>query len=317
MKKLLLAVLCIAAPSVGLAESPPTRAADAPSVRNSGSLDPQRAEKQRQEFDARLASVRALQDALRRIAKEKNATARVADDDAKITRLVRDAENSAGSDPARAKAMLDEAYAAARTSIESLKGGETVGGRPASERSNVIPSESAAQKQRRDFDSRLASVRALQEALQRIAKEKNATARIAQTDRKITELMGDAERQAARDLPGARAKLDDAYLNAKLGVESLRHGETLVRSLNFASKEEEFRYEVDRNDAHLLLIKLLLEEKANDARVTDFVERAKALRQEGDALAARGDHAKAVERLEGSTRELQRAIRNAGVLIPG
>ena len=39
----------------------------------------------------------------------------------------------------------------------------------------------------------------------------------------------------------------------------MRSGDTLVRSLNFASKEEEYRYEIDRNDTHQMLIKVLVE----------------------------------------------------------
>jgi hypothetical protein len=95
-----------------------------------------------------------------------------------------------------------------------------------------------------------------------------------------------------------------------------------VRSLNFASKEEEYHYEIDRNDTHLMLIKVLVEEKraanpALDQQVGGFVTKARELRNKAEAAAGHKDHAEAVKLLEESTAELVRAIRNAGIYIPG
>jgi len=89
-----------------------------------------------------------------------------------------------------------------------------------------------------------------------------------------------------------------------------------------ASKEEEYHYEIDRNDTHLMLIKVLVEEKrannpALDQQVQGFVVKAKDLRTAAETAAAKRDHAQAVKLLEDSTVELVRAIRNAGIYIPG
>ena len=105
---------------------------------------------------------------------------------------------------------------------------------------------------------------------------------------------------------------------AKAGISGLRSGDTLVRSLNFASKEEEYHYEVDRNNTHQMLIKVLLEDKkAADAMIQTYVTKARELRGRADAAAAAKDYGGAVRLLEESTAELVRAIRNAGVYIPG
>ena len=48
-----------------------------------------------------------------------------------------------------------------------------------------------------------------------------------------------------------------------------------------------------------------------------LAERARGLRTKADELARRGDHAAAVRMLEDSTGELVKAIRGAGVYIPG
>jgi len=94
-----------------------------------------------------------------------------------------------------------------------------------------------------------------------------------------------------------------------------------VRSLSFTSKEEEYRYEIDRNDTHRMLVTVLLQDKRGAAGVDAMVERstlaAAALRKAADEQAARREFDAAVKTLEDSTRELVRAIRAAGVYIPG
>lgn len=186
----------------------------------------------------------------------------------------------------------------------------------------AAPEQVTAAKLRSDFDARLESVKALHEAHQRIIAEKPGTPGSAEASDAVGKLVREAERLAlAGDLAPARASLDRAYLIAKAAVSSMRSGDTLVRSLDFASKEEEYRYEIDRNDTHRMLIMVLLAEKREragvDRMVEDFLERAALLRAEAQAAAARGDHARGVRLLEDSTRELIRAIRGAGVYIPG
>jgi HPt (histidine-containing phosphotransfer) domain-containing protein len=126
--------------------------------------------------------------------------------------------------------------------------------------------------------------------------------------------------QAGR-LDEGRRSLNAAYEMAKGTIEELRGGDTLVRALEFASKEEEYRYELDRNDTHQMLITVLVEEKRSsrgvDQMVTKYVQRAQTLRGEAERQAGAGDFAKAVATLEQSTKELVRAIRSAGVYIPG
>ena len=97
----------------------------------------------------------------------------------------------------------------------------------------------------------------------------------------------------------------------------MRSGDTLVRSLDFATKEEEYRYELDRNDTHQMLVRVLLEGKPRTPGQQTFIDKALQLRGEADAAAVGRDHTAAVKLLEESTRELIRAIRSAGVFIPG
>ena len=92
-----------------------------------------------------------------------------------------------------------------------------------------------------------------------------------------------------------------------------------MRSLNFATPEEEYHYEIDRNDTHRMLVQMLLKDKRGgaDAMVDQAVSASGRLRTQAEAEAARNDHKTAIKTLEESTRELVKAIRAAGVYIPG
>lgn len=188
----------------------------------------------------------------------------------------------------------------------------------------AAPEEVTAKKLEADYKARLDSVNALLGAYRRVANEKGSAAKtVSETVAQIDKSVAEAARLAqGGKFKEGRAELDRAYLVAKAGISSLRSGDTLVRSLNFASKEEEYHYEIDRNDTHQMLIKVLVEEKrANnpmlDQQVQGFVAKAKELRIAAEAAAAKRDHAQAVKLLEDSTVELVRAIRNAGIYIPG
>ena len=185
------------------------------------------------------------------------------------------------------------------------------------------PEEVTGEKTRRDFDARLESARALLVAQQRIAQEKGNSREATDAARSIHDQIARAEQQvAAGQTDVARTTIDRAYLTARVSIESMRRGDTLVRSLAFASKREEYDYEIDRNETHRMLITVLLSERkdASGAMPADMkahVDRAAQLRGEAEQQGRRGDHESAVRTLEDSTRELVRAIRMGGIYIPG
>lgn len=182
------------------------------------------------------------------------------------------------------------------------------------------PEQVTGQKKQQDYAARKESVDALLDALKRINTEKRASK--TEVIRKIETLTQDANAAfAAGDVERARSLIDQAYVTARMAIESLRGGDTLVRSLNFATKEEEYHYEVDRNETHQMLIRILVTEKqaagAVDPRLKSFVDRAGELRKAADQQAGKKNFDEAVRIIEESTKELQRAIRNAGIFIPG
>lgn len=182
----------------------------------------------------------------------------------------------------------------------------------------AAPDEVRAKKLENDYKMRLDSVNALLGAYKRVSGEKSAKG-VAETVAQIEKSVADADKLAkASKFKEGREELDRAYLVAKAGVSSLRSGDTLVRSLNFANKEEEYHYEIDRNNTHQMLIKVLVDgAKAEDGMIKSYVGKANELRNQAEAAAAKKDYVDAIKLLEDSTAELVRAIRNAGIYIPG
>jgi len=175
-----------------------------------------------------------------------------------------------------------------------------------------------AEKAQADFERRLESARALLDAQRRVSAEKGKGAEALRTAEQKMDVA--LKLRAEGRMSAALGELEQAYLIAKASLGSLRQGDTLVRSLNFASKEEEYRYELDRNDTHQMLLRVLLDgkrETASGDSVATYVERARGLRVRAEDAARRGDHAAAVRDLEDATTELVKAIRGAGVYIPG
>lgn len=257
-----------------------------------------------EQLQRRLQSVGTLiesSSAARQIESSGEAAAREKRDNARLLHREATATLQSGDAPGAAR-LLDQA------TREMMNGARL-----------ARPDQVVGVKNQRDFDARLDSARALLVAQQRITLEKGSRAEALQATRRIEGLILDAERRvAAGRLDEARPLVDRAYLLARVSIESLRRGDTLVRSLQFASKREEYAYEIDRNDTHRMLIQLLLSERKDAAALMQgFVDRAAGLRREAEAAAGRGEHEAAIKGLEDATRELVRAIRVGGIYIPG
>lgn len=183
----------------------------------------------------------------------------------------------------------------------------------------AAPEEVHRDKAKADYVNRRESVKALMVAQKRVSTEKGGVAGAEETARNVDKLLVEAEKHAAEGkFDKARSVADEAYLLAKASVGQMRSGDTLVRALNFANKEEEYKYELDRNDSLQMLYKVLIEQKGNsNPMVVAQVKKAQDLRVEAEAAAARKDHVVGIKLLEESTGQLVRAIRSAGIFIPG
>ncbi len=177
-------------------------------------------------------------------------------------------------------------------------------------------------KKQQDFNSRYESVKALLDAHKRVSLEKNvgesAVAVETQADAAMRASLSKFEKG---ELDEAMVSINSAYLSVKLSLTKMRSGETLVRSLHFATKEDEYNYELDRNETHKMLVNVLLREKLSDTRLAKLIEtpmnKADELRNQAIQDAEADDFEAAIKTLEESTQHIIRAIRSAGIYIPG
>ena len=178
------------------------------------------------------------------------------------------------------------------------------------------------QKDLRDFENRQSSLDALLAAHERIMKEKGKSqlhtlllAEIEEDSAMADSLLSDGR------IEEARVHLDRAYEVTMLSVEHARTGETLTRELKFDTPRDEYAYELDRNDTHRMLVTMLLKDKLDNQRIQDriagFMEAAESYREVALKHADAGNFDEATGALELSTNELVKAIRGAGVYIPG
>ena len=182
--------------------------------------------------------------------------------------------------------------------------------------------EITAEKKQRDYKDRLGSINALMEAHDRVSNEKGKQAEGIELKQLVLDKVSKANSLLkSGQMDEARVVLDEAYIAAKIAINTLRGGDTLVRSLNFETKEEEYDYEIDRNDTHQMLIKILAKDKKSsggtDKMVLNFMNKAAELRHEAEKQASSGDHEAAIKTLEESTKNLVRALRSSGIYIPG
>lgn len=186
------------------------------------------------------------------------------------------------------------------------------------------PKKLLDRKKLRDYKHKLVSVNALLEALSRIAVEKKNENDTGKLKANIESIVSTADSLVKKgNIDKARSHLDEAYLLVKTGIDNMRNGDVLVRELKFASKEEEYSYELDRNDTHQMLVKLLLENKLADKpeaykqKINNRVDMAMEIRKKSESLGSSGKFEAAILELERSTKELVRAIRMGGIFIPG
>lgn len=177
-------------------------------------------------------------------------------------------------------------------------------------------------KKQEEFNRRIESIDALLNAHKRISDEKKLNGKHDELEEVVRNKVGIANDLVSKGKITAAYKIaDEAYVQIKIAISKLRNGETLIRSLHFATAKDEYLYEMDRNDTHKMLVRLLLEEKLKNIslkkRTQAYLDKAKILRQEAEEHAANKDYKAAIKSCEKSTQQYVRAIRASGLYIPG
>ena len=158
-------------------------------------------------------------------------------------------------------------------------------------------------------------------AYERVARDKKISSGAKMQMARIRDLVKEAESMAQDGrMDDANDTLEAAYRMARGDIREMRDGTTLTRSLDFTSPEEEYRYEHDRNDSHIMLLQFAINEKSPPAsrliRIDRLREEAMEIRGKAEAKAHSGDPVMAIETIVRSTDKLLKAIRMSGVWVP-
>lgn len=195
----------------------------------------------------------------------------------------------------------------------------------------LVSGKAVKDKRQENYNKKRHSLESLLAAHQRIRKENKqnggdaairASKEALETESHIQAKMLEAQAHYEKnELVKAGEVLNNAYLSLKLSLTKLRDGKTLVRSLHFENKEDEYQYELRRNDTHNMLINTVLKEKRADPRLGKLMDiplqEAEKFRAEAEQQASNGDFESAIKTMEMSTKHIIRAIRMAGIFIPG
>lgn len=182
--------------------------------------------------------------------------------------------------------------------------------------------ENSKDKEKKSYESMKRSMNALLEAMERIGSEKGKKKQI----EAIAETTRNLIRQADQYVSSEKYKEGIALLGKAMpGIDNeinkMRSGDTLTRSLSFATPKEEYQYELERNETHLMLVNVYLAENPVDgetrSKIDQHLDGAMSFRKKAEDMASTGKYQDAVREMEGSTVNIIRAIRAMGVYIPG
>ncbi len=224
----------------------------------------------------------------------------------------------------RARRLVEDAHvdiAAARYKAANGKLDEAVR-LVTTEAREISQAGTKAARLREVYDKRRNSVTIFLSAYERVAGEKELSSATKAQVADIRKAVVEAEKLAtAGSMNEANDILGRAYRAARGDIRKLRDGKTLVRTLDFETPEAEYRYEHDRNDSHIMLLRFAIAEKnppkTRLTRIDALREQAIGLRDTAESQAQFGDHVDAIETLTRSTQALLKAIRMSGLWVPG
>jgi hypothetical protein len=119
------------------------------------------------------------------------------------------------------------------------------------------------------------------------------------------------------DYQSAKSLLDEARQNVVMALVKIRNNETVVYSLEFQTPADEFRYESERfREYQMLGQKVLSNGDFAKSRLKLFEQlrqQGEQLSQEASALAAQGDYAAGISRMEEAVKRMVRGLSVLGV----
>jgi tetratricopeptide (TPR) repeat protein len=171
------------------------------------------------------------------------------------------------------------------------------------------------------YQKSLREVEALRKAFAEVVAEKGEKARSALDTADNDRLIEKARYLAQTGHYDKAAELlETAHEHTAIALSKLRAKETLEHRLVFEGPADEYRYERDRYESSVMLVRLMIAERKPPPKALRQVERhvdlARALDGEASQHASLGDYETAIRKQEAAGRELNNALRKIGVFVP-
>ena len=265
-------------------------------------------EKQQRDFMVRWQSIDALITAYHSVASGSGSADQIPAVESRVATLLGQANAFIGrGEYTAATDLLGEAYSVVKLAIVAVHDGHTLVNQR--EGGSGLASSPEKPKAQQDYQRRSGSVAALLAAYLRIAEEKGERQQAAILEKSVATLEKEAQALTeAQDYTGGSELLNDAYLLVKEALVALRDGDTLVHSLDFSTKEQEYQYYVTKTQSQLTAIRVLRKASGNPAknrRIDTLLSSAQAKLDKAEQMARSDDYESAVPLMDEAFSQLQ------------
>ncbi|VAW44976.1 hypothetical protein MNBD_GAMMA04-2229 [hydrothermal vent metagenome] len=172
-----------------------------------------------------------------------------------------------------------------------------------------------------NYEKKLKSVQGLLAAHKRITDSNSDINTERALQKEVVPLLSESEKQVEQQkFKEAFSSLSKAYFLIANSIKAQRTGQTLIRSLDFATEKEAYEYEVGRYENYQMLVNMMIDERKafkRDARTKPFFDEAAGYERQADDLAKQGAYTEAGELIEKASKSLVNLLRDSGVHIPG
>lgn len=176
-------------------------------------------------------------------------------------------------------------------------------------------------KAKKSYEKKLKNIQGLLAAHKRITDDNSEFDTEQKLQKEVSLLIADAEKnEAEQKTKEAIASLDKAYLIIANSIKSQRTGQTLIRSLDFATEEEAYEYELGRYENYQRLVDMMIDERRafkRDERTRPFFDEANSYQAKAESLVKEGKYKEASKLIEKASKTLVNLLRDSGVHIPG
>lgn len=268
-------------------------------------------DKHKRDFESRAQSIDALLLAFRSAAQEAGNGDHIGTVERELAQQLAKAQQQyERGDYAAGRETLDQAYAMVKSALVEVRDGDTVvSGRRSDDQYEVKAGEPKAQL---GYEERIESIETLMAAYRRVAEEKGELGRASLVEDNVAAMVAKAETHVeAGDYGAGLPLLNDAYVVVKESLAALRDGDTLVRSLNFANKQEEYQYYVAKTNSQITALRILQQNGADSskaARLKNLLASVQSKLDHAGALAAENDHEEAVSIMDDVLTRLQSGL---------